>query len=55
MIKQIEYSDSLMSVEVEIEQMKTEQKIERIASFLDPFIRAVLLTAALLLLSSRVI
>ena len=52
MIKQTEQKDSLKQIEAEIEQMKTEEKIERIASFLDPFIRAVLLTVAILLLSN---
>jgi hypothetical protein len=47
-MEQIIEQKSAVEIEAEIEQIKSEEKLERIASFFRPIFRAVLLTAAIL-------
>ncbi|MCK6559573.1 hypothetical protein L6R21_10280 [bacterium] len=46
---------STAQVEADIRQIETEEKIERMASFFTPFLRAILLTAAVLYIFNRLI
>jgi len=47
--------DSTAQVEADIRRIETEEKIERMASFFAPFLRAILLTAAVLYIFNHLI
>lgn len=54
-MNQITEQKSTAQVEADIRQIETEEKIERMASFFTPFLRAILLTAAVLYIFNHLI